>query len=141
MNSPRPVLAVSACLFRGGDLLLVERGRAPFAGLLSLPGGRVEFGETLDAAILREVAEETGLAPRRLSFLHLHQAIALAEGSHAVIAVFQGELPPDAAPRAGDDAASLRFVAPGEVRALEAAGRTTPGLAAVAALAEAARQP
>lgn len=44
-----------------GRLLLIRRGRPPSAGTWSLPGGRVEPGETTYAAIVREVAEETGL--------------------------------------------------------------------------------
>jgi 8-oxo-dGTP diphosphatase len=56
-----PQLAVSAAIFRDDKLLLVRRARSPAKGLYSLPGGRVEFGETLHAAVHREVDEETAL--------------------------------------------------------------------------------
>ena len=56
-----PQLAVSAAIFRDGRFLLVRRARSPAKGFYSLPGGRVEFGETLYAALHREVAEETAL--------------------------------------------------------------------------------
>lgn len=56
-----PQLAVSAVIFRHGKLLLVRRARSPGKGLYSLPGGRVEFGESLHTALHREVDEETGL--------------------------------------------------------------------------------
>jgi 8-oxo-dGTP diphosphatase len=56
-----PQLAVSAAIFRDGRILLVRRARSPAKGFYSLPGGRVEFGESLHAALLREVDEETGL--------------------------------------------------------------------------------
>ena len=56
-----PQLAVSASIFRGGKVLLVRRARSPAKGFYSLPGGRVEFGETLHAAVHREVDEETAL--------------------------------------------------------------------------------
>jgi ADP-ribose pyrophosphatase YjhB (NUDIX family) len=44
-----------------GRLLLIQRGHAPGAGLWSLPGGRIEAGETDAEALVREMAEETGL--------------------------------------------------------------------------------
>jgi 8-oxo-dGTP diphosphatase len=56
-----PQLAVSAAIFRDGNILLVRRARSPAKGFYSLPGGRVEFGETLHTALHREVAEETAL--------------------------------------------------------------------------------
>lgn len=51
-----------------GRLLLIRRGRPPQVGSWSLPGGRIEAGETAQQAVLREVAEETGLivVPERL---------------------------------------------------------------------------
>jgi 8-oxo-dGTP diphosphatase len=65
MTSPvqpsHPQLAVSAAIFRDGKILLVRRARSPGQGFYSLPGGRVEFGESLHAALHREVDEETGL--------------------------------------------------------------------------------
>ena len=65
MTSPvqpsHPQLAVSAAIFRDGKLLLVRRARSPGKGFYSLPGGRVEFGESLHTALHREVDEETGL--------------------------------------------------------------------------------
>jgi 8-oxo-dGTP diphosphatase len=57
----RPQLAVSAAIFREGEVLLVRRASRPGLGRYSLPGGRVEFGETLTEAVIREVLEETGL--------------------------------------------------------------------------------
>src|SRR5690348_716649 len=57
----RPQLAVSAVIFRDGKVLLVRRARSPGKGFYSLPGGRVEFGESLHTALAREVDEETGL--------------------------------------------------------------------------------
>ena len=57
----RPQLAVSAAIFRGHELLLVRRARSPGKGFYSLPGGRVEYGESLTQALEREIAEETAL--------------------------------------------------------------------------------
>ncbi len=56
------VAAVGAIAIKNGEILLIRRGHAPSAGLWSLPGGRVEPGESEADAVRREVAEETGLA-------------------------------------------------------------------------------
>jgi 8-oxo-dGTP diphosphatase len=57
----RPQIAVSAAIFRDGKVLLTRRARSPAKGFYSLPGGRVEFGESLHQALAREIHEETGL--------------------------------------------------------------------------------
>ena len=57
----RPQLAVSAAIFRGERVLVVRRARSPGKGFYSLPGGRVEFGESLHTALHREVDEETAI--------------------------------------------------------------------------------
>ena len=124
----RPTLGVSACIFRAGAVLLVERARAPFAGLLSLPGGKVEFGETLADAIAREVVEETGLRIDRFAFACLHEAIE--PGVHVVIAVHRAAeaLAPSVEPIAGDDAGQVRFVEIGALHEMAKAGQLTRGL-------------
>ncbi len=61
VQPPHPQLAVSAAIFRDDRVLLVRRARSPARGFYSFPGGRVEFGETLHAALHREVDEETAL--------------------------------------------------------------------------------
>jgi 8-oxo-dGTP diphosphatase len=58
--SANPTHAVSAAILHEGRFLLVRRGRAPARGLYAFPGGRVERGETLEEAVHREIAEETG---------------------------------------------------------------------------------
>jgi ADP-ribose pyrophosphatase YjhB (NUDIX family) len=57
----RPEVCVGAIAVSEGRLLLVRRGHGPAAGEWSVPGGRVEWGETLAEAVLRELDEETGL--------------------------------------------------------------------------------
>ena len=61
MQHPQPIPAVAAVIVADGKLLLIRRGTEPSKGKWSVPGGRVEFGETLEDALKREVREETGL--------------------------------------------------------------------------------
>jgi 8-oxo-dGTP diphosphatase len=57
----RPIVGVGAVIIHQGRVLLIKRGRPPLLGEWSLPGGVVEVGETLRAAVEREALEETGL--------------------------------------------------------------------------------
>jgi ADP-ribose pyrophosphatase YjhB (NUDIX family) len=56
-----PVVGVGAIILRGDEVLVVRRGAPPQAGLWSIPGGAVELGEGLQEALIREIAEETGV--------------------------------------------------------------------------------
>ena len=99
-----------------GRLLLVRRGHAPQAGRWTLPGGRVEPGETDQQAVVREILEETGLA---VSCGHLVGTVQRPAPDGGVFeirdyaaTVTGGEL------AAGDDAADARWVAPADLPAL-----------------------
>jgi 8-oxo-dGTP diphosphatase len=84
-----PQLAVSAAIFRDGKILLVRRARAPGKGSYSLPGGRVEFGESLHTALNREVDEETGLRIEIVGFAGWREVLpAAGGGGHYLIMSF-----------------------------------------------------
>src|SRR5919106_5518201 len=68
-ESAHPEVAVGAVVQRGDDVLLIRRARGTAVGQWSIPGGRVEFGEGLKAALAREVLEETGLEVKVGRFL------------------------------------------------------------------------
>jgi len=86
----RPQLAVSAVIFRDGKVLLVRRARSPGKGVYSLPGGRVEYGESLHTALAREVDEETGLKIEILGLAGWREVLPgdSATGGHYVIMSF-----------------------------------------------------
>lgn len=60
-RTQQPQICVGAVTIDQDRLLLIRRATAPQAGYWSLPGGRVEFGETMAEALVREVREETGV--------------------------------------------------------------------------------
>ncbi len=131
---PRPVLAVSAAIFRGGKVLLVRRARSPGHGLFTLPGGAVEAGETLHQAIIREVGEETGLAIAPVALAGHREVIARDRAGrverHFVILAFAvrwlaGE------PNLNAEIDQCQWLDPAEVATLE----TTEGLAEIVAAA------
>jgi 8-oxo-dGTP diphosphatase len=99
------VPAVSVALVRGDQILLVRRGRAPSLGLYAFPGGRVEPGETAEAAARRELMEETGLTAGKLS-PHREYLISREPEGRAIdfrLQVFAGSYG-GGEPTAGDDA-------------------------------------
>ncbi len=107
-DKPRPEVCVGAVVIDRDRILLVERGRGAAVGKWSVPGGRVEPGETLAEAVVREVAEETGLAVSCGPFLGWVERIDA--GHHFVIMDFLAVLKQDGSPEAGDDAADVAWV-------------------------------
>jgi len=100
-----PELAVGAVAVRGRELLLVRRGRGPAQGCWSVPGGRVEFGEDLREAVVRELLEETGLEGVVSRFLGWVERIGTdPEPYHFVILDFVVDVLDPGTPVAGDDA-------------------------------------
>lgn len=91
----RPVLAASVAVFRDGKVLLATRTKPPADQLWSLPGGKVEVGETLEEAALRELQEEVGVSARIVGFnRHVEIFGRDAAGKvthHFVVASFVGE--------------------------------------------------
>ena len=84
-----PQLAVSAAIFRNDKILLVRRARSPAKGFYSLPGGRVEFGETLHVALHREVAEETALKIEIIGLAGWREVVpGISGGGHYLIMSF-----------------------------------------------------
>ena len=125
----RPILAVSAAVFRQGRVLIARRARAPLIGHFSLPGGGVEVGETLAEALARELEEEVGVKAEIIAF-NRHVEAIIPEGdrirAHFVIASFVARWT-SGNPRLSDEVDAVDWIDP------EGAlpSPTTPGLAEI----------
>ena len=117
-----PQLAVSAAIFRNDKILLVRRARSPAKGFYSLPGGRVEFGETLHAALHREVGEETALEIEIAGLAGWREVVpGIGGGGHYLIMSFAarwtaGEVV------LNDELDDFRWIEPDAIGALELTG-------------------
>jgi len=116
----RPVLCASAAVFRGGKLLIARRTKPPY--LWSLPGGAVEWGETLAAAALRELNEETGVEAEVLGYAgHSEVMLKNEKGNvfdHFVIVAFAARWRAGEA-RTGPEASAVEWVDPARLRDYE----------------------
>ena len=128
-SSTHPEVCVGAVVVHDGTLLLIERGRGAGIGSWSIPGGRVELGETLEAAARRELLEETALVARDAHPIGVVERIS--DEWHFVIHDFLVTVEDPQLARAGDDAAAIEWVPLSEVRSRPG---IVPGL--VAFLAE-----
>jgi len=130
----RPMLAASVGVFREGRVLIAERLVEPAKGLFTFPGGRVEMGETLAAAALRELAEETGLQAEMVGFVdHVEHVSRGADGAatfHAVICAFAARWT-SGEPRSSDELGQMVWARPEDV----ARWPTTRGLPEIVAKA------
>ncbi|RMF98271.1 MAG: NUDIX hydrolase [Gammaproteobacteria bacterium] len=113
---PHPAVAADVALFRDRagrtEILLVKRGKPPFAGRWALPGGFVGIDEDLEAAARRELSEETGLQAGDLMQLQAFGRPDRDPRERVISIVFLGWLEAGdegEPPRAGDDAADARW--------------------------------
>ena len=127
VNSPAPIRVdcVGGIVTDGtGRLLLIRRGKEPSRGCWSVPGGRVESGETLEAATGRELLEETGLHVRVGALVGTVEREA-PDGSTFVIYDFAcTPIGPSRHVVAGDDADDVGWFTPEQLLTLDCA----PGL-------------
>lgn len=107
-----------------GRLLLIRRGRPPSEGLWSVPGGRVEPGESGEEATAREVREETGLTVRVGQLIGRVERPGRTDDELYVIDDYAATVLGDPHPTAGDDAREARWVTKEELEDLP----LTPGL-------------
>lgn len=124
VDSTRPPNAASVALIDRDRVLLIQRARKPYFGMWSLPGGRLEPGETAEQAAEREIKEEVGLSVWRL---HPIRRMFLGEGRFVLqvfaTEAFEGEIV------VSDEVTDYRWVTADEIGFMH----TTPDLADVVA--------
>ncbi len=140
--SRSPTVGVGVVCLRGDEVLLIQRGKPPREGEWSLPGGRLEWGETLAAGALRELQEETGVSARLVGQIETVDGIFESRTTgdiwaHYVLVDFAavweaGE------PMAGDDARTAQFVPLASLEAMELWSETRRIILAGAAIAKGA---
>jgi ADP-ribose pyrophosphatase YjhB (NUDIX family) len=116
-----PQLAVSAAIFRDDRILLVRRARSPAKGFYSLPGGRVEFGESLHSALHREVAEETALKIDIVGLAGWREVLPGAGSGHYLIMSFAARWS-SGEPLLNDELDDFRWMAPDALGELKLTG-------------------
>jgi 8-oxo-dGTP diphosphatase len=112
----KPTAAVGIVCFNDlGEVLLIRRGTPPRLGEWSIPGGRLEWGETTKAAALRELKEETNVEAELVGLIDVVDGIFTSRTSgevtrHYVLIDYAARYL-SGSPIAGDDASEARFVA------------------------------
>lgn len=127
MSTTHPVVAVGAIIVSGSRVVLVKRGKEPLKGRWSLPGGRVELGETLEAAAVREAREETGLDTAIERFVttvdRIHRDASGTVQYHFVLADYRCRVVGGSL-QAGDDADDAVWVEVGDLGRYDVAQAT-----------------
>ena len=117
----RPYVGVGIVVFRGDEVLLVERAKPPIRNRWSIPGGAQEIGETVHEAALRELMEETGLEADLIGLIDVVDSITRDQDSrvqfHYTLVDFAAEWRSGEA-AAADDVAAVRWVPIADIEAM-----------------------
>ncbi|RYY46272.1 MAG: (deoxy)nucleoside triphosphate pyrophosphohydrolase [Sphingomonadales bacterium] len=134
-HAPNLLLVVAAALFDEDGRVLVQQrppGK-PMAGLWEFPGGKIEPGESPEAALVRELAEELGIAFEASALTPLTFASEPLGGRHLILLLYMlRDWAGEPEPR---HATALRWVRPAELRGLEMPPADLPFIAVLEALA------
>ncbi len=102
-----PKIAVDAIIESKGRILLIQRKNPPFKGRFALPGGFVEYNESLESAVHREVFEETGLRLEKVKLHNVYSEPGRDPRGHVISACYIASS--SGTPKAGSDAEEARF--------------------------------
>ena len=110
-RGPIVKLSVGAVVFRGDEVLVIRRAKPPLQNAWSIPGGKVEYGESLHDAVRREVREETGVEIDIIDLIDVFESLPSENGGdhHYVMVDYVADWS-TGEPTAGDDAAAAEFV-------------------------------
>ncbi len=111
---PRPMVTVDAAVFTfscdRAKVLLINRGKEPFKGKWALPGGFIDMDEELEDAVVRELAEETGLVGVQLEQMRTFGTVGRDPRGRQITIVFMGiAMEEQTKIKAGDDAAQAQW--------------------------------
>lgn len=104
--SPTRGVTIDAIITKDDKILLIKRGRSPFSGFWALPGGHLDFDETLDDALKREVKEETNLKVISLRLFGVYSNPKRHPKQAIAIAYIVGTI---GKPQASDDADEIKY--------------------------------
>ncbi|MCU0853283.1 MAG: NUDIX domain-containing protein [Thermoplasmata archaeon] len=104
----KPSVTADGIVFNGKEIVLIRRGKEPFKGSYALPGGFLDFNETLEHCVVREVLEETGLKTEIVDLVGVYSSPDRDPRGHFVTAVYHLR-PIGGSIRAGDDAAEAEW--------------------------------
>ncbi len=101
----RPAVTVDGIIFYKGNLVLIKRGNEPYKGLYALPGGYVNYNESVEDAFLREMKEEIGVDVYHWKLFTVLSDPKRDPRGHTISIVFEGTAYDE--PKAGDDASEV----------------------------------
>jgi 8-oxo-dGTP diphosphatase len=103
-----PALAVDGVIIKNHIIVLVKRSKPPFEGQYALPGGFVEYGETVESALIREIVEETGLKVKIKSLIGVYSDPNRDPRGHIISIAFRAQIIGGEV-LSGSDASEVRF--------------------------------
>jgi ADP-ribose pyrophosphatase len=107
MTTKQPVIGIGAVVIHEGRVLLVKRANPPKQGLWCIPGGKVEFGESLQQAAEREIKEETGVVIKAKAPVYVFDLIEDGKLHYVIVDLLAEYV--SGIPKADDDADDAKW--------------------------------